>query len=83
MRKIWICLLLCAVLLLGGCVSSMPVEYDGRRALPQVREGPQAPVGDSQSGRTFSAVLYVPNADGSQLSRRCGDLRRTVGIRAR
>lgn len=69
MRKIWICLLLCAVLLLGGCVSSMPVEYDGpAEPLPQVREGPQAPVGDSQSGRTFSAVLYVPNADGSQLS---------------
>ena len=60
MRKTLICLLLCLTLLLGGCVSSMPVENEGPALpLPSVRPGPEAPMGDTQSDRSVSAVLYL------------------------
>lgn len=69
MRKTLICLLLCLTLLLGGCVSSMPVENEGPALpLPSVRPGPEAPIGDTQSDRSVSAVLYLPTADSAQLS---------------
>lgn len=68
MRKTVLCLCLCATLLLGGCVSSMPAESKDALPLPSVRPGPDAPVGDTQSDRTISAVLYLPSADGSRLS---------------
>ena len=69
MKRIAVCLFLCLTLLLTGCVSSMPGERkQAAQPLPTVRPGPEAPVGDTQSGRTVSAVLYLPSDDGSTLS---------------
>lgn len=69
MKRIGVCLFLCLTLLLTGCVSSMPGERKrAAQPLPTVRPGPEAPVGDTQSGRTVSAVLYLPSDDGSTLS---------------
>lgn len=69
MKRIGLCLLLCLTLALTGCVSSMPEERtEAAEPLPTVRPGPEAPVGDTQSDRTVSAVLYLPSTDGSTLS---------------
>lgn len=50
-------------------MQSIPEEKQSTgQQLPAVRSGPEAVVGDSQSQRELSAVLYVPDADATRLS---------------
>lgn len=69
-KKRMLCALLCALALgLSGCVgNSQPQERETNgETLPEVRSGPEAPIGDSQTPRSFDAVLYVPSSDGTRL----------------
>lgn len=65
-----LCVLLCVLLsVLTGCASPLQEEQPSSASrLPDVRPGPEAPVGDSQSPRSSSAVLYVPSEDGTRLN---------------
>lgn len=63
------CMLIASTLLMSGCVSRVLVEKDPiEDKLPEVRSGPEAPIGDSQTSWTSSAVLYVPDATASRLN---------------
>ncbi len=67
-RKQILLALLCALLLLTGCAGNLPTERQSTgEALPDVRPGPVAPIGDSQSPRVADVVLYLPDADASRL----------------
>lgn len=58
----------CLLLLLSGCVSTMLRERENPDVvLPEIRPGPQAPVGDSQKDWESTVVLYLPDADASRL----------------
>lgn len=62
----WMCI---ALLCLSGCVSNTPVEKESvGYALPEVRSGPEAPVGDSQTDKSISAVLYIPDETATRLN---------------
>lgn len=64
-------LILCALLALGagGCVSSIPEEKaSGGATLAPVREAPAAALGDSQSARDDSTVLYLPDTSLTRLA---------------
>ena len=71
MKKRCLAIALCFLLLpaLTGCVSDLLVEKESTGdTLPDVRPGPSAPVGDSQSDRRVSAVLYLPDAELTRLT---------------
>lgn len=68
-RRMMLAGLLCAALLCTGCVSSVPTEKTRTgESLPQVRSGPEAPIGDSQTAREVKAVLYLPDAGAERLT---------------
>lgn len=57
------------LLFLTGCAANMPSEKAGTgERLPEVREGPAAPTGDSQAERESSVVIYLPDIDASRLT---------------
>ncbi len=63
MRKRILAPLLCALLALTGCASGVPGQKPPTgETLPPVWPGPSAPVGDSQTTRESSAILYLPDA---------------------
>lgn len=81
MKKRCLAIALCFLLLpaLTGCVSDLLVEKESTGdTLPDVRPGPSAPVGDSQSDRRVSAVLYLPDAELTRLTAQD----RTVSVEA-
>lgn len=60
--------LVCLLLLLTGCVSTMLKERENLdTVLPDIRPGPSAPIGDSQKDWYSTVVLYLPDADASRL----------------
>ncbi len=68
MRRRTLIALLCVLLTLTGCVSNLPAEKQSDGAmLPDVRVGPESPIGDSQSARDVNMVLYLPDADVTRL----------------
>ena len=69
-RKGLLCLMLASLLFfLSGCISSLPKEKEATdQRLPDIRSGPEAPLSDSQTSWTTSAVLYIPDADAARLN---------------
>lgn len=69
-RKVALCLMLCLLLpLLAGCVNSLPQEKASTgETLPDVRSGPEAPVGDSQMPREIQTTLYLPSVNTTRLN---------------
>lgn len=68
-KKGTLALLLCLLLLLTGCVDNLPKEYVATdEKLPEVQEGPEAPVGDSQSTREMDVGLFVPDPNTLKLT---------------
>lgn len=65
-----LCLMLASLMFfLSGCISSLPKEKEATdQRLPEIRSGPEAPLSDSQTSWTTSAVLYVPDAEATRLN---------------
>lgn len=68
MRRKILPLLLCAVFLLTGCMANLPQERELISKDLNVREGPPAPLGDSQSGREATVELFVPDPNTLKLT---------------